>query len=134
MFDRHSINVPTSPVFATVASRFARIRLVLYDVMFLDIFDAIACFHIYGDSQALTRIFRIFNIFVFSLPVQHQGECLFFDDVVVVQHSLKFIENCIENNMPIDYFLYPDHPHNIRGKDRLHLMEKVLKYIIQNNE
>ncbi len=56
------------------------------------------------------------------------------DDVVVVQHSLKFIENCIENNIPIDYFLYPSHPHNVRGEDRLHLMEKVLKYIIDNNE
>ena len=32
------------------------------------------------------------------------------DDVVVVQHSLKFIEECIKNNIPIDYFLYPNHP------------------------
>ena len=56
------------------------------------------------------------------------------DDVVVVQHSLKFIEKCIENNIPIDYFLYPNHPHNVRGKDRLHLMEKVIKYILENNE
>ena len=84
MFDRCSINVPTSPVFATVASRFAHTILVLYDVMFLDMFDA--CFHIYGDSQALTRIFRSFNIFVFSLPVYHQGERRFFEDVVVEQH------------------------------------------------
>ena len=48
--------------------------------------------------------------------------------------SLKFIEDCIKNNIPIDYFLYPNHPHNVRGKDRLHLMEKVLKYILDNNE
>ena len=56
------------------------------------------------------------------------------DDVVVVQHSLNFLEKCVDDNIPVDYFLYPNHPHNIRGKDRLHLMEKVLKYIIQNNE
>ncbi len=56
------------------------------------------------------------------------------DDVVVIQHSLKFLEKCIENNIPIDYFVYPNHPHNVRGKDRLHLMEKVLDYIIKNNE
>lgn len=56
------------------------------------------------------------------------------DDVVVVQHSLKFLEKCIENNIPIDFFVYPNHPHNVRGSDRLHLMEKVLNYIIDNNE
>lgn len=56
------------------------------------------------------------------------------DDVVVIQHSLKFLEKCIENNIPIDYFIYPNHPHNVRGSDRLHLMEKVLNYIIENNE
>lgn len=56
------------------------------------------------------------------------------DDIVVVQHSLNFLEKCIDANIPIDYFLYPKHPHNVRGKDRLHLMEKVLKYIIKNNE
>ena len=56
------------------------------------------------------------------------------DDVVVIQHSLKFLEKCIENNIPIDFFIYPNHPHNVRGSDRLHLMEKVLNYIIENNE
>ena len=56
------------------------------------------------------------------------------DDVVVIQHSLKFIENCIKKNIPIDFFLYPNHGHNVRGEDRLHLMEKVINYIIQNND
>jgi dipeptidyl-peptidase-4 len=33
-----------------------------------------------------------------------------------------------------DYFVYPMHPHNVSGKDRAHLMEKVLNYIIENND
>ena len=56
------------------------------------------------------------------------------DDVVVVQHSLKFLEKCVENNTPIDYFIYPNHAHNVIGKQRLHLMQKVLDYILENNE
>jgi len=56
------------------------------------------------------------------------------DDVVVVQHSLKFLEKCVENNIPIDYFVYPNHAHNVIGGERLHLMQKVLDYILENNE
>ena len=56
------------------------------------------------------------------------------DDVVVMQHSLKFLENCIKKNIPIDFFLYPNHAHNVRGKDRLHLIQKVINYIIENNK
>ena len=29
----------------------------------------------------------------------------------------------------MDFFDYPGHGHNVRGKDRLHLMDKVLRYI-----
>jgi dipeptidyl-peptidase-4 len=25
------------------------------------------------------------------------------------------------------------HPHNVRGKDRVHLMTKILNYVIENN-
>ena len=56
------------------------------------------------------------------------------DDVVVIQHSLKFVEECVDKNIPIDYFVYPNHAHNVRGKDRLHLMNKVINYILKNNE
>jgi dipeptidyl-peptidase 4 len=51
------------------------------------------------------------------------------DDVVLRQHGLTFIKNCIDKGVPVDYFEYPGHAHNVRGKDRLHLMEKVLNYI-----
>ena len=33
-----------------------------------------------------------------------------------------------------DFFPYPMHKHNVRGKDRVHLMEKVLNYILTNNK
>jgi dipeptidyl-peptidase-4 len=34
----------------------------------------------------------------------------------------------------IDFYFYPTHPHNVRGKDRAHLMRKVLDYIMQYNK
>jgi len=55
------------------------------------------------------------------------------DDVVVWQHSLAFAQKCVESGIPLDYFPYPGHPHNVRGKDRVHLMRKVIDYIIDHN-
>ena len=50
------------------------------------------------------------------------------DDVVVWQHSLSFIDECVKNWIPVDYFPYPRAKHNVRGKDRVHLMQKVTDY------
>ncbi len=50
------------------------------------------------------------------------------DNVVVQQHSMEFIQACIEANKQIDYFLYPTHEHNVRGKDRYHLNQKIADY------
>lgn len=50
------------------------------------------------------------------------------DDVVVWQHSLNFIDECIKARVPVDYFPYPRAKHNVRGKDRVHLMQKVTDY------
>ena len=50
------------------------------------------------------------------------------DDVVGWQHSLNFIDECIKHNVPVDYFPYPRAQHNVRGKDRVHLMQKVTDY------
>ncbi|NSW45058.1 MAG: DPP IV N-terminal domain-containing protein [Bacteroidales bacterium] len=52
----------------------------------------------------------------------------YIDDTVVLQHSLAFIEQCIKKGILVDYFIYPKHPHNVRGKDRIHLMKKVTQY------
>ncbi|WP_312344977.1 S9 family peptidase [Chryseobacterium binzhouense] len=50
------------------------------------------------------------------------------DDVVVWQHSVKFLKSAVDNGVQIDYFVYPGHPHNVVGKDRVHLMQKVTNY------
>lgn len=52
------------------------------------------------------------------------------DDVVVMQHSMLFLEKCIKLGKQVDFFVYPTHPHNVRGKDRVHLMEKVSRYFM----
>lgn len=54
------------------------------------------------------------------------------DDVVVWQHSMKFIKSAVDNGVQLDYFVYPGHPHNVIGKDRVHLMQKVTDYFDQN--
>ncbi len=51
------------------------------------------------------------------------------DDVVVMQHNLAFVKACVDNGVQIDFFPYPNHPHNVRGQDRVHLMTKVLNYV-----
>jgi dipeptidyl-peptidase-4 len=55
------------------------------------------------------------------------------DDVVVWQHSLAFVEECVSAGIQIDYFPYPGHTHNVRGKDRIHLMRKIIDYIVDHN-
>lgn len=52
------------------------------------------------------------------------------DDVVVMQHSMKFIRECVKLGKQVDFFAYPVHPHNVRGKDRVHLMEKISQYFV----
>ena len=56
------------------------------------------------------------------------------DDVVVMQHNLKLVQRFIESEKQIDFFPYPMHKHNVYGKDRVHLMKKVLNYILENNK
>ncbi len=54
------------------------------------------------------------------------------DETVVMQHSMKFLRRCVLEGKQLDFFVYPTHPHNVRGKDRLHLMEKVSNYFFDN--
>ena len=56
------------------------------------------------------------------------------DPTVVLQHSMRFIKQCVDDGVQVDFFVYPQHEHNVRGKDRLHLMTKVLNYIQDNNK
>lgn len=50
------------------------------------------------------------------------------DNTVVWQHSLEFIERCINNFKQVDYFVYPHHEHNVLGRERLHLYYKMFDY------
>ncbi len=50
------------------------------------------------------------------------------DPTVVWQHSLVFVNKCVKENVQVDYFVYPRHEHNVRGMDRIHLMQKVTNY------
>jgi dipeptidyl-peptidase-4 len=50
------------------------------------------------------------------------------DNTVVWQHSINFLKKCIDENVQVDYFVYPDYEHNVRGKDRVHLMQKITDY------
>jgi dipeptidyl-peptidase-4 len=50
------------------------------------------------------------------------------DDVVLWQHSLQYIKKCVDEGVQVDYFVYPEHKHNVTGKDRVHLMQKVTDY------
>jgi dipeptidyl-peptidase-4 len=54
------------------------------------------------------------------------------DDVVLWQHSLTYIKKCVDENVQVDYFVYPEHKHNVLGKDRVHLMQKVTDYFRLN--
>jgi len=63
-----------------------------------------------------------------KLLMIHGGE----DDVVLWQHSLLYLEKCIKEGVQLDYFVYPHHPHNVSGKDRVHLMDKVSRYFFDN--
>ncbi len=56
------------------------------------------------------------------------------DDVVVMQHNFALVKAFVDAGKQVDFFPYPMHPHNVRGRDRVHLMEKVLTYIEEHLE
>ncbi len=54
------------------------------------------------------------------------------DPTVVWQHSLEFVKKAVTLGKQLDYFPYPAHGHNVRGKERVHLYQKVTNYIMDN--
>lgn len=54
------------------------------------------------------------------------------DDVVVWQHSVMYQKKAVDLGIQLDYYIYPGHYHNVLGKDRAHLMEKICNYFIDN--
>jgi dipeptidyl-peptidase-4 len=53
------------------------------------------------------------------------------DPVVVQQNSVRFVRAAIDKNIQVDYMIYPGHEHNVLGKDRAHLYQKVTDYFMQ---
>ncbi|MDF2449901.1 MAG: family peptidase [Bacteroidota bacterium] len=54
------------------------------------------------------------------------------DPVVVWQHSVLYQKKAVDKGVQLDYYLYPGHEHNVLGKDRAHLMEKITNYFIEH--
>ncbi|MEQ1555138.1 MAG: prolyl oligopeptidase family serine peptidase, partial [Ferruginibacter sp.] len=53
------------------------------------------------------------------------------DPVVVQQHSVDFVKAAVDAGVQVDYMIYPGHEHNVLGKDRVHLYQKVTDYFQQ---
>lgn len=56
------------------------------------------------------------------------------DDTVLMQNNFALLKKFIEAEKQVDFFAYPMHEHNVSGKDRVHLMTKILNYVIENNK
>lgn len=54
------------------------------------------------------------------------------DDTCVPQHTLSFMKACIDARTYPDLFIYPCHKHNVSGRDRVHLHEKITRYFEDN--
>ena len=50
------------------------------------------------------------------------------DPVCVPQHSIAFLRACINAGTHPDYFIYPGDGHNMAGRDRIHLHERITRY------
>lgn len=50
------------------------------------------------------------------------------DKTCVPQHSLAFLAECIKAGTQPDFFVYPGEPHNVRGKQSVHLHERITQY------
>lgn len=50
------------------------------------------------------------------------------DPTVVWQNSLAFLDECIRQGKQVDYFVYPGAGHNMSGRARVHLFEKMAGY------
>ena len=54
------------------------------------------------------------------------------DNTVVWQHSLSFTQKCIDEGVQLEYFPYPVSEHNMRGRNAVHLYNKLTDYFLEN--
>lgn len=50
------------------------------------------------------------------------------DPTCVPQHSVSFLRACIDAGTQPDFFMYPGDGHNMFGRDRVHLYERITRY------
>ncbi|MCL1968398.1 MAG: S9 family peptidase [Bacteroidetes bacterium] len=50
------------------------------------------------------------------------------DNTVLQQNSLELLEEAVKQGVLLDYFVYPSHEHNVRGKDRVHLWRMIERH------
>lgn len=67
-----------------------------------------------------------------NLAGQLKGHLLIIHDdhdaTCVPQHTLSFMKACVDARTYPDLFIYPGHKHNVKGRDRIHLHEKITRY------
>lgn len=54
------------------------------------------------------------------------------DNVVLWQHSLSFVQKCIDAGKQVDYFPFPKAYHNMTGMERVYLYDKISDYFDTN--
>ena len=54
------------------------------------------------------------------------------DPVVLQQNSVSLVKSAVDQGVQVDYMIYPGHEHNVTGKDRAHLYQKVTDYMMTN--
>lgn len=89
----------------------------------------------YGERYMDTPIenpFGYYNANLLNFVKNLKGKLLIIhgtvDNTVVWQHSLAFVKKCVDEGVQLDYFVYPEHEHNVSGKDRVHLLHKIENY------
>lgn len=57
------------------------------------------------------------------------------DDNVHLQNAMEFIKECVNQNKPIEFFVYPNKNHSIYGGyTRLHLYSKIYDFLQRNKQ
>lgn len=63
-----------------------------------------------------------------KLLILHGG----IDPVVVPQHTQSFFRQCVKKGVHVNFFPYPRSEHNVGGYDRIHLIEEISNFFIEN--
>lgn len=56
------------------------------------------------------------------------------DEVVPVGHTMQLIQRFVELGVHVDHFLFPAQGHHIRGRDRLHMMQNMVRFLNEHLE